>query len=374
MTSVSDITAALEQWAPLGTQQSYDNARLQVGDPKAQVTSSIIALDLTPAVIDEAIDAGAELIITHHPLIFRPVKSITTSSWQGALILRLAQAGIALYCIHTNLDAAKDGVSFALARQLGLSNIKFLKPLSETLVKLVTFVPATHVDAVRSALATAGAGRIGDYDACAFISTGTGYFKPGADTNPHTGEADGGLTSANEMRIEVEVNRWHLGKVLGALHGSHPYEEVAYDIYPLEKPATQVGMGAIGELEDVCSLEAFLQHTSEALDTDGLRFVGDPDKPVKRVAVCGGSGADLMGDAQRAGADAYVTADVTYHRYFDVLNSQGTPEMALIDAIHYETEACTEDLLQSWLTDKFPALIWQKTVTRTSPIRTFMKK
>ncbi len=374
MTKVSDITSALEQWAPLGTQQSYDNARLQVGDPDSPVTHALIALDLTPAVIDEAIDAGAQLIITHHPVIFRPIKSVTTGTWQGALILRLAQAGIALYCIHTNLDAAKDGVSFALARQLGLTNIKFLKPLNDALVKLVTFVPNTHLDTVRNALAEAGAGRIGEYDACAFISTGTGYFKPGVNTNPHIGEADGGLTSANEMRIEVEVQRWQLGSILRALHASHPYEEVAYDIYALEKAATQVGMGAIGELENAQSLEDFLQHISEALDTDGLRFVGDPDKPVKRVAVCGGSGADLMGDAQRAGADAYVTADVTYHRYFDVLNTEGTPEMALIDAIHYETEACTENLLQEWLADRFSDVVWQKTVTRTSPIRTFMKK
>lgn len=374
MTTVSDITRALERWAPLDTQQSYDNARLQVGEPDARVTRSIIALDLTPAVIDEAIEAGAELIITHHPLIFRPIKSVTASSWQGSLILRLAKAGIALYCIHTNLDAAKDGVSFALARQLGLSNIKFLRPLSETLVKLVTFVPGAHVDAVRGALATAGAGRIGAYDACAFISTGTGYFKPGADTNPHIGEPDGGLTSVNEMRIEVEVHRWQLSAVLRALHESHPYEEVAYDIYALEKPTTQVGMGAVGELGEALSLEAFLQHTSEALDTDGLRFVGDPDKPVKRIAVCGGSGSDLLGDARRAGADAFVTADVTYHRYFDVLDTTGTPQMALIDAIHYETEACTEQLLQNWLAARFPDLVWHKTVTKTSPVRTFMKK
>lgn len=374
MTTVSDITKALEQWAPLGTQQSYDNARLQVGDPRTAVSHTIIALDLTPAVIDEAIDAGATLIITHHPLIFRPLKSVTTGTWQGALILRLAQAGIALYCIHTNLDAAKDGVSFALARQLGLTDIKFLKPLADTLVKLVTFVPETHVDPVRSALADAGAGRIGEYDNCAFISTGTGYFSPGEAANPHLGEAGGGLASANEMRIEVEVHRWQLSTVLRALHSSHPYEEVAYDVYPLEKQDTQTGMGAIGELEEARSLEDFLQHTAETLNTDGLRVVGNPDKPIKHVAVCGGSGADLMGAAQRAGADAYVTADVTYHRFFDVLNTGGTPEMALIDAIHYETEACTEDLLQNWLSARFPDLVWQKTVTKTSPIRTFVKK
>lgn len=371
MPSINTITSTLESWAPRGMQQTYDNVGLQVGDPDAVVDTAVIALDLTPAIADEAIAQNAQLIITHHPLIFRPLKSVTTRDWHGSLILKLAQAGIALYCIHTNLDAAKGGVSFALAQQLGLRDIGFLKPMDNTLVKLVSFVPRTHTSGVRAALADAGAGRIGEYDACAFVGTGTGYFKPGENTAPHTGTAGGGITSADENRIEVEVQRWDLPRVLRALHQAHPYEEVAYDVYPLENAGTRTGMGAIGNLSDAEPLDAFLQRVSSALSTSSLRFVGDASASIQRVAVCGGSGSDLTDAALRAGADAFLTADITYHRFFDVLDTAGEPRMALIDAMHYETEACTESLLQNWLNEKFPDVNWHKTSLRTSPVQAF---
>ncbi len=374
MTRIADIMKALESWAPRASQQSYDNVGLQVGDAGKNLSKAIIALDLTPAVVEEAIANGAALVITHHPLIFRPLKSVTQQDWHGSLILKLASAGIALYCIHTNLDAAKGGVSFALAEQLGLTDIRFLRPIKDTLVKLVTFVPADHFEVVREALAQAGAGQIGDYDACAFSSTGTGYFRPGASTNPHIGEAGGDLTSVNEIRIETEVLRWYLPTAIRALQASHPYEEVAYDVYPLKQAGTQVGMGAIGMLEKPESLQTFLKRAATALSTDGLRFVGDPDAEVKCVAVCGGSGADLMSDAMHTGADAFLTADITYHRFFDVLDTAGNPRMALIDVMHYETEACTEVLLVKWLAERFPDISWIKTANRTSPIDTFIIK
>lgn len=370
MPTISDITNALESWAPRATQQSYDNSGLQVGDASRTLTKAIIALDLTPAVLQEAITNEAELIITHHPLIFRPVKSITTSDWNGSLILQLAQSGIALYCIHTNLDAAKDGVSFALAEQIGLQDISFLQPLDDTLYKLVTFVPKEHFDVVREAIAEAGAGEIGDYTDCAFAIQGTGYFQPGIDTNPHIGEAGGALESVNEIRLEAEVLRWRLSNVLSALHAAHPYEEVAYDVYPLANKGTQVGMGAIGTLKQAESLPEFIQRISGALNTTSLRYVGDDQQSIQRVAVCGGAGSDLIGTAIRAGADAYLTADITYHRFFEALSANGKPHMALIDAMHYETEACTENLLQDWLSRRFASVEWIKTATRTSPIKT----
>ena len=370
---ISEVMAALESWAPRGMQQSYDNVGLQVGDPAADISSAIIALDLTPAVVQEAIDAKAGLIITHHPLIFRPLKSITTSDWHGSLILKLAQANVAFYAIHTNLDAAIAGVSFALAEQLGLTQVRFLRPLRDTQLKLVTFLPHDHFEPVRAALAEAGAGRIGAYEDCSFVSEGTGYFKPGSETNPHIGSANNQLTSASELRLEVEVLKWDLSSVLKALHQAHPYDEVAYDVYELRQAGTQAGMGAIGQLEQPELLEAFLKRASSALSTNGLRFVGNPETSIQRVAVCGGSGSDLIGDAMRAGADAYLTADVTYHRFFDALGTDGHPKMALIDAMHYETEACTEQLLQSWLAGKFPKIDWRKTQYRTSPIQTHIQ-
>lgn len=369
---IKDITQALEAWAPNATQQSYDNVGLQVGDPNHFVNTCLIALDLTPSLIDEAIEAKAELIITHHPLIFRPLKSVTTSRWHGALIHRLIKHDIALYCIHTNLDAAYDGVSFALAEQLGLEKISFLRPTPNAMVKLVTFVPLSHLDAVRVAMKNAGAGHIGDYEGCSFVTEGTGYFSPGESADPTIGKAGGQEEKVHEARLEVELPGWKVSSVTKALREAHPYEEVAFDVLPMQKADTRTGMGAIGVLPSPIPLEAFLDRVTAKLTTPSAQFVGDTGTMVQRIAVCGGSGSDLIGDAMRMGADAYVTADVTYHRFFEVLNTQGTPQMALINIGHYETEACTEELLAKWLGARFGDVKFQKTSEKTSPIQYYI--
>jgi dinuclear metal center YbgI/SA1388 family protein len=290
MTTIRDIARVLEAWAPPGLAQSYDNVGLQVGDPAQEVAAVVVALDLTPAVMEEARAVGATLVLTHHPLLFRPLKSLTPSHWAGGLALRLAQAGIALYSLHTNLDAAPGGVSFALAEHLGLEGVRFLEPMDNLLVKLATFVPLTHLEAVRTALAAAGAGQIGHYDACAFASTGTGYFRATAAANPFVGTPGGGVERVDEARLEVQVARWHLPAVVAALRASHPYEEVAYDVYPVQQPAPQAGLGAIGHLPVPESLPAFLHRVVERLETGSLRYVGDPTTTVRTVAVCGGAG------------------------------------------------------------------------------------
>lgn len=370
--SIRTITDALERWAPPGSAQSYDNVGLQVGDAQRSVETALLALDMTPQVLDEAKQMGAELIITHHPLLFSPLKRVTAEGFVSSLALRLAEAGIALYSIHTNLDAAPGGVSFALAERLGLSEVTFLDGFEETLFKLATFVPEDHFEPVRTALADAGAGRIGDYEACAFTTDGTGYFRPGESTTPHIGEAGGELKSAEERKIEVEVARWNLGTVLQALQEAHPYEEVAYDVYPVQQKNSRAGLGAIGQLESPMPLSDFLQRVADRLDAGSLRYAGDAQAPVERIAVCGGAGSDFIGTARDAGADAYVTADVTYHEFFEVLHASGQPDMALIDPGHYETEALTEALLQDWLLTRFPAVKWLRTETRTSPMDTFV--
>ncbi len=370
--SIRSIADALEAWAPPGSAQSYDNVGLQVGDASRPVSTALLALDMTPQVLEEAKSLGAELVITHHPLLFRPLGSVTAGGFVSTLALRLAEAGIGLYSIHTNLDAAPGGVSFALAEHLGLTEVEFLDGFEDTLYKLATFVPNDDFEAVRSALAEAGAGRIGEYEACAFATDGTGYFKPGARTDPHIGTAGGDLESAAERKIEVEVARWNLGDVLGALQAAHPYEEVAYDVYPIKQKNSRAGLGAIGRLAEPEPLNAFLQRVADRLDAGSLRFVGDRTAPIERVAVCGGAGSDFIGTARSAGADAYVTADVTYHEFFNALNTDGTPEMALIDPGHYETEALTEALLRNWLAERFPAVSWTRTERRTSPMDTFI--
>ncbi len=277
--TIGDIGEALEVWAPPGSAQDYDNVGLQVGDARRAVHRALIALDATPAVLDEARRHDATLIVTHHPLLFHPLRSLTADGFVSSLALRLAEAGIALYSIHTNLDAAPGGVSFALAEHLGLEDTRFLDPFGE---------------------------KAGDDDAL------------------------------------------------------------------IEQPNTQTGLGALGRLDAPMPLSDFLQRVAERLQAGSLRYVGDLKSTVETVAVCGGSGSSFTGQALRAGADAYVTADVTYHRFFDVLDTDGRPRMALIDAGHYETEALTESLLHDWLRRRFPSVEWRRTETRTSPMETFI--
>jgi dinuclear metal center YbgI/SA1388 family protein len=369
--TVRDLAAALEAWAPPGSKLSYDHVGLQVGDPNADVSSVLVALDLTPAVVDEAEVLGADLIVTHHPLLFRPIKRLVPTDFVSALAVRLAQSGIAYYAIHTNLDAAPGGVSFALAEQLGLFDVRFLEGMRESLAKLVTFVPADHADAVRAALADARAGRIGDYSECAFTSPGTGHFRPGDAADPFTG-TPGEPTSAEEIRLEVEVARWDVGHAVRALKQAHPYEEIAYDVYHVEQSSTQAGLGAVGTLPEAEPLDAFLGRVADRLDAAALRYVGDDGAAVETVAVCGGSGSSLVPQALAAGADALVTADVTYHTYFQPLDTSGAPRLALIDAGHYETERITERLLTDWLAERFPELTVRPTEHRTGPMRTFV--
>ncbi len=371
MVTVKDIARTLEQWAPAGSAQSYDNVGLLIGDPEQPVQQALIALDVTPQVVQEAAEQHVDLLLSHHPLIFKPLKRLTPSDLPSGLALQLAQKGIAYYAIHTNLDAAPGGVSFALAEHLGVRDIRFLEPLPESLYKLVTFVPESHFEQVREALARAGAGQIGEYEACAFATEGTGFFRGSERTSPFIGKP-GELERAREYRLEVEVMRWLLPQVLQALFRAHPYEEVAYDVYPLVNPTTRAGMGAIGILEQPEPLRAFLQRICHRLETPAVRFVGDLERSVQRVAVCGGAGASLIGAARRAGADVLVTADVTYHRFFETLNLEGTPEMALVDAGHYETEYMTEHLLQRHLQEAFPSVTWHRTRHRTSPMEVFV--
>lgn len=371
-TTIAGITSALEAWAPPGSAQDYDNVGLQVGDARRAVDTALVALDATPKVLEEATSIDADLIITHHPLLFQPLEGVTADGYVSNLALRLAEENIGLYSIHTNLDAAPGGVSFALANRIGLTNVGFLDGYEETLYKLAVFVPKNAFDAVRTALADAGAGRIGDYEACAFAVEGTGFFKPGEDTDPHIGTAGGDVESAEERKLEVEVARWQLNEVLDALEEAHPYEEVAYDLYPVHQKNTRAGLGALGRLESPEPLSTFLDHVATQLEAGSLRYAGNGDASVEHVAVCGGAGSDFIGTALASGADAYVTADVTYHEFFQVLAPAGRPTMALVDPGHYETEALTEALLRDWLRERFPEVSWHRTETRTSPMQTFV--
>lgn len=349
--SIRDIAKALENWAPRGSAQSYDNVGLQVGDAQRPVERSLIALDLTPAVLEEAKSLDASLIITHHPLLFRPLKTLTPVGFVNTLAFRLAESGIALYSIHTNLDAASGGVSFALAEQLGLKNVRFLDSLEDSLHKLVLHVPTPQLGTVRKALMDSGIDRMGEHD--------------------HTSHAPGGI-AFKATTLELTIAKWDVASALRAVQSVLPSGEVTYDVFPVLQKNEAIGLGAIGELEQPTSLSDFLGHVAKRLNTKSLRYVGTGNATVRTVAVCGGSGSSFTQLALRAGVDAYVTADITYHKFFDVLDAEGTPQMALIDAGHYETEAITEELLLNWLRGRFPSVHWQRTQTRTSPMDTYV--
>ncbi|MEM1117698.1 MAG: Nif3-like dinuclear metal center hexameric protein, partial [Bacteroidota bacterium] len=339
MTVVADVLRTLHAWAPPGSKADFDRVGLQVGDPAASVSRILVALDVTPAVVDEAAEMGAELIVTHHPLLFQPTASVTADDPVGALVWRLGRAGVSYAAVHTNLDAALGGVSFALAEQLGVRDTEILAPLDGVMQKVVVFAPEAAGDAVRAALAEAGAGQIGAYDGCSFSASGTGRFTPTEAASPAIGSAGGPEESVAEVRIEAVVPSWAVGGVRRAVQEAHPYEEPAVDVYPVEGTATRHGYGAVGALDESVPLSAFLARVADRLGAGALRYVGDPEAEVRRVAVCGGSGMSFLTAAIRAGADAYVTADVTYHRFFEAVDTEGRPRIALVDAGHYETEA-----------------------------------
>ena len=372
MPTVRDIVSVLDAWAPPGSKADFDRVGLQVGDPGAEVSRVLVALDLTPAVVAEAEAGGAELVVTHHPLLFKPLGRVTASDPVGGLAWRLARAGVSYYAIHTNLDAARGGVSFALAETLGVEGGEVLAPLDGVMRKVVVFVPSSDAGAVRAALAQGGAGEVGAYSGASFSSPGTGRFTPGPDAHPAIGTAGGAEEAVDEVRVEAVVPSWGVGRVLGAVAAAHPYEEPAVDVYEVQTPATRQGYGVVGRLPAPEPLPAFLARVAERLGAGALRYVGDDGAVVERVAVCGGSGLSFLGAALASGADAYVTADVTYHRWFEALDADGAPRIALVDAGHYETEAMTEGLVVDHLRSALPALDVAATRHRTSPMRTFV--
>ena len=329
---IADIAAAIESWAPPWIAWERDNVGLQVGDPAAPARRILLTLDVTDEVVREAVRRRVDLIVTHHPLLFRPAKAIVASDAVGRLVLYLARKRIALYAAHTNLDFTKGGVSFTLAHTLGLKEVRFLAPLTGLLAKIVVFVPAGHVSSVRTAMARAGAGIIGEYDECSFEVSGRGSFRASKLARPFIG-TKGTLEFANEARLEMIAPRALVNTIVEAMKRVHPYDEVACDVVPVENESPQYGMGAVGTLEKTESISSFLTRVKLRLGAERVRYVAGRTKTIRTVAVCGGSGSDSLSDAIRARADAFVTADVRYHTFHDA-----DGRIALIDAGHWETE------------------------------------
>ena len=330
---IQDLVGLLNRLYPSRLAEDWDNVGLQVGDPEEVVQRVLVALDPTLEAVETAIKSGCQALITHHPLIFHPLKKVVPNSEVGCVLFHAIQNRLALVVAHTNLDRARDGLNDWLAGRLGLLNIKPLEAKKGELLKLVVYIPVDFGEEVAESLFAAGAGDVGEYDQCSFRTFGKGTFRPGAGTSPFVGEP-GRREWVEEMRLEVIVPRENLERVIRKLHQVHPYEEVAYDLIPLENPRQDLGLGRIGRLPGKTSLAQFAVRTKALLDAPVIRLVGDSERNIEKVAVCGGSGACLIGEAVRQGADLLITGDLKYH---EARNAEAHG-LAVIDAGHFHTE------------------------------------
>ena len=350
---VEDIVRAIDEWAPFHMAESWDNVGLQVGDGQTQVTGVLTTLDVTMAVIDEAISCGANVIVAHHPLIFEPLGALVAQSDVGKIVRHLIRSDVALVVAHTNADQVPGGVSHHFLSRLGITSVGCMKPTSKTPTSTLLFgvyVPSTHLEAVRTAMSAAGAGLIGDYEGCAFEVEGRGLFTPLPGASPMIGSM-GEATTVAESKIEMVAPRRAVGKIIDAVYASHPYEEPAFHVLPMESGRSTWGYGAWGTLSSPVPLETLLEQWEAVLGTAGIRIAGNTDRtrPVSRVGVCGGSGKFLLAEASSLNLDLYITADVTYHSFFTShLEGQGGGT-TLVDIGHYESEVGFRDLLRAVL-------------------------
>lgn len=363
MPLLKDIIDAFEAFAPTPLQEGYDNSGLFVGNASQQVTQALVTIDITEDVMLEAIGLGTDLIVSHHPLTLGGFKKLTGRTEPERCALLAIAHGIALYCCHTNADAVMGGVSGKMAEKLGLTDCRVLEPKSNALLKLVTFVPHSHAPQVREAIFAAGAGHIGNYDSCSFNTEGTGTFKGNELTNPFVGEPQS-LHFEAETKIETIVPVHLKSRVVKALLEAHPYEEVAYDLYPLANEWPTVGFGISGQLPKPMDTEAFLQMVKELFKCGCIRYTSPHKTAVQKVALCGGSGSSLLKNAIACGADVFLTGDFKYHQFFDA-----DKRIVIADIGHYESEQFTKELFFELLTKNFPNFAVRLSQVNSNPIK-----
>ena len=365
---IREIIACVESVAPLGYQESYDNAGLIFGDSETDISSALITLDVTEAVIDEAIAYKCKLIIAHHPILFKGLKRINGNTFVERCVIKAIKNDIAIYASHTNMDSITNGVNSKICEKIGLKNTRILAPAKDLLLKLVTFIPENHIDKVRDAVFAAGAGQIGNYDKCSYNVNGSGTFRGGADSNPYIG-AKGEFHFEKETRFETILPKYLKNKVVSALLNAHPYEEVAYDLYPLENELSNVGAGMIGELAEAENEKDFLCRLSKIFGCEVIRHTCLLDKPIRKVAVCGGAGSFLLSRAIAAGADLFISGDFKYHEFFDT-----EKKIVIADIGHYESEQFTTEVFHEILIKKFPNFALRLSETKTNPVMYLCKR
>lgn len=351
ITRNADIFKAMETWAPKHLAYDWDNVGLQIGSFHKPVQKVMVTLDILESTVDEAIDQNVGLIIAHHPLLFKSMKQVNVDTAKGRIIQKLLQHDISVYAAHTNLDAANGGVNDMLCDLLGIEKREILDVNhTEKLVKLAVFVPETHAEKVRDAMSEKGAGHIGDYSHCTFQSAGQGTFKPLDGTNPYIG-TQGEVAFVDEVKIETILPQRLLSSVLDAMIAAHPYEEAAYDIYPVENSGTVYGIGRIGMLADKMTLQALCEKVKTCFNVPNVRVTGDLSKYVHKVALLGGSGEKYINKAKQMGADVYITGDMTFH------TAQDAQEMGLsvIDPGHHVEKVMkhyTKSYLENYFADR----------------------
>lgn len=343
-----DVFKLIEELAPLNLAEKWDNPGLQVGDPGIVISKVVLALDVTAEVVRETKEKDAGLIVSHHPLIFNPIKSLDFSQPSGRLLESIIKNRITVYSAHTNLDIAEGGVNTVLAALLGLEDRTVLQVTGrESYIKLVVFVPDGHAAAVHQAISGAGAGWIGNYSHCAFQVSGTGMYLPCPGTRPFIGE-EGKLAKTGETRLETIVPRSGLAAVLQSMQTAHPYEEIAYDLYNLENSGPAYGLGLVGNIPGILDFEGLINLVKKTLNLPQVRAGGEMSRTVKRVALCGGAGAKLWTEAAALGAEVFLTGDIGYHDAKDMLDAG----LCFIDAGHYGAEIPVLPALRDYLEDQ----------------------
>jgi len=362
MIKIKDITNCIEKIAPLNYAEDFDNVGLLIGDFNTEVTGVLVSLDTLENIVDEAIEKKCNLIVSFHPIIFSGLKKLNGKNYVERVVLKAIKNNIAIYAMHTALDNSFVGVNAKICEVLGLENKKILIPQKNTIKKLTTYVPTKDAESVRLALFEAGAGNIGNYDCCSFNTNGFGTYKGNENSNPVIGEK-GNLHTENETFISVIFEKHQQQNILSALFKSHPYEEVAYDIVNLENIHQEIGLGMIGELTEEMEEIDFLNFVKNTMNAKGIRHSQLLGKPIKKVAVLGGSGSFAINNAIAKGADIYITSDIKYHEFYKAEN-----KLIIADIGHYESEQFTKNILVDILTKKFPNFAIILSQKNTNPI------
>ena len=363
MITIADVTSAIETYAPLALQEDYDNCGMQVGDRSVECRGVILCVDVTPAIVDEAIAHNCNLIISHHPLIFKGLKRLTGATLVERTVMKAIESGVAIYSCHTAIDNAQNGVSWEMARCLNVEKIRTLDVQRNNMYKLVTYVPTSDVEPLKKCLFEVGAGCVGNYDCCSFESEGKGSFRANAGANPYVGEI-GKVHNESETRLEVVFPKWKKNVVEQTLLWNHPYEEPAYDFIALDNGIKNIGSGVIGELPMPLKLSQLISQVKEVFNSPIVRCnTSNTEQEVSKIAMCGGSGSFLIKNAIAAGAHVFITSDTKYHDFVDCKN-----DIILLDIGHFESEQCTKDIFYRIIQEKFPNFALYYTELEKNPI------